>query len=104
MQRMAFKMKLFLEQEAEYKRRHDQIWPELKSLLKEAGISDYSIFLDGESNTLISILSVSDPENLNHLRQHSIMQEWWDYMENIMETNGDNSPVSIQLKEMFYMP
>jgi L-rhamnose mutarotase len=104
MYRMAFKMKLFPAQEAEYKRRHDQIWPELKSLLKEAGISDYSIFLDPETNTLIAILSVSDPGNLASLRQQTIMQQWWDYMANIMETNSDKSPVSIELKEMFYMP
>jgi L-rhamnose mutarotase len=32
------------------------------------------------------------------------MQQWWDYMANIMETNSDKSPVSIELKEMFYMP
>jgi L-rhamnose mutarotase len=104
MHRMAFKMKLFPAQEAEYKRRHDHIWPELKNLLKEAGISEYSIFLDPETNILIAIFSVSDPENLASLRQQTIMKEWWDYMENIMETNSDKSPVSIELKEMFYMP
>ncbi|MGB9142439.1 MAG: L-rhamnose mutarotase, partial [Aestuariivirga sp.] len=32
--------------EAEYKRRHDEIWPELLDLLHAAGISEYSIYLD----------------------------------------------------------
>ena len=42
--------------EAEYRRRHDEIWPELVALLKEAGVSDYSIHLDRETNTLFGVL------------------------------------------------
>jgi len=44
MQRVAFKMKLSKGKETEYEKRHDEIWPELKSLLKVTGIEDYSIF------------------------------------------------------------
>ncbi len=52
MQRIAFKMQLRKGYEAEYKKRHDEIWPELKSLLKATGISEYSIFLDEQTNSL----------------------------------------------------
>jgi L-rhamnose mutarotase len=102
--RLAFKMKLFPGKEAEYKKRHDEIWPELQGLLKEAGISEYSIFLDEETNSLFGVLKVTDPQNLNTLPKQEVMQRWWRYMADIMEANPDNSPVSIPLKEVFYLP
>jgi len=104
MPRVAFKMKLFPGQAAEYKKRHDEIWPELKSLLKTTGIEDYSIFLDEETNILFGVLKVGDEAKLDELPGHPVMQKWWSYMKDIMETNQDNSPVSTGLKEVFYLP
>ena len=104
MDRVAFKMKLFPGCEAEYKRRHDEIWPELSALLKEAGISEYSIFLDETTNSLFGVLKAEDPSKLDDLPSHAVMQRWWKYMGDIMESNPDNSPVSIPLKEVFYLP
>jgi len=104
MDRVSFKMKLFPGQEAEYKKRHDEIWPELSALLKEAGVSDYSIFLDSTTNDLIGVLKVTDKANLDTLPAKAIMQKWWAYMGDIMESNPDNSPVSVPLKEVFYLP
>lgn len=103
MHRIAFKMKLFKGQEAEYKRRHDEIWPELKSLLKRNGIREYSLFLDEETNILFGVLNIDDPSLLNKLPAEPIMQKWWAYMRDIMESHPDNSPVSIPLKEVFYL-
>lgn len=97
-------MKLFPGKEAEYKKRHDEIWPELSALLKDNGISEYSIFLDGETNSLFGVLNVTDAKNLDALPAHEVMQRWWKYMADIMESNPDNSPVSIPLKEVFYLP
>jgi L-rhamnose mutarotase len=37
------------------------------------------------------------------LGDNPIVQKWWAYMADIMETNPDNSPVSIPLPECFYM-
>ena len=102
--RVAFKMKLFPGKEAEYKKRHDEIWPELQALLKEKGISEYSIFLDESTNSLFGVLAITDPENLDTLPQQEVMQRWWKYMADIMEANDDNTPVSIPLKEVFYLP
>jgi L-rhamnose mutarotase len=104
MQRIAFKMKLFAGHAAEYKKRHVEIWPELKSLLKQTGIEDYSILLDEETNTLFGILKVEDEAKLDDLPAHPVMKKWWNYMKDIMETNEDNSPVSVRLKEVFYLP
>ena len=102
--RLAFKMKLFPGFEEEYKKRHDEIWPELVQLLQEAGISDYSIFLDEETNSLFGVLKITDPKNIESLPQQEVMKRWWKYMGDIMESNADNSPVSVPLKEVFYLP
>lgn len=103
MQRIAFTMKLFPGYEAEYKRRHATIWPELQSLLKGAGISEYSIFLDEETLLLFACMVVDDPDKLNQLPGHPVMQKWWDQMKDIMESYPDNSPVTRPLNEVFYM-
>ncbi len=104
MQRVAFKMKLFKGYEEEYKKRHDEIWDELKELLKRSGINDYSIFLDETTNDLIGYLQIDDAKKLDELPNEPVMKKWWAYMKDIMETNEDNSPVNIPLKEVFYLP
>ena len=104
MTRVAFKMQLLKGFEEEYKRRHDEIWPELQSLLKDTGISEYSIFLDKTTNSLFGFLKAKDPTLLNNLPSHPVMQRWWKYMGDIMETNPDNSPVQTPLEEVFCLP
>jgi L-rhamnose mutarotase len=104
MQRVAFKMKLFAGNAEEYKKRHDAIWPELKSLLKTTGINEYSIFFDEETDILFGVLGIEDPTKLDELPGHPVMRKWWNYMKDIMETNEDGSPVSVGLKEVFYLP
>ena len=104
MSRIAFKMKLNKGKEDEYKKRHDAIWPELQLLLKESGISDYSIFLDEETNILFGVMNVEDDLKLDELPDYPVMKKWWTYMRDIMETNVDYSPISIPLKEVFYLP
>ena len=104
MMRVAFKMKLFPGFEDEYKKRHDTIWPELKELLKTTGIEGYSIFLDEETNSLFGVLRIPDKMKLDELPHHPVMKKWWAYMKDVMESNPDNSPVSVPLKEVFYLP
>ena len=103
MQRIAFKMKLYKGSEAEYKKRHALLWPELIALLKDAGIADYSIFLDEATGDLFGYLTAGDSITLAELPKQQVMQRWWDYMKDIMETNTDNSPVSIPLEEVFFL-
>jgi L-rhamnose mutarotase len=103
MQRVAFKMKLFSGCEAEYRERHNKIWPELVTLLKQNGISDYSIFLDEETNILFGVLKIENAEMLNKLPLAPVMQQWWSTLTDVMETREDNSPISIPLKEIFYL-
>jgi L-rhamnose mutarotase len=103
MQRYAFKMKLKPGQLAEYKKRHEEIWPELAQLLKDAGVSDYSIFLDEETNTLFAVQKQSGRSSQD-LGSTAIVQKWWAYMADLMDTNPDNSPVTVPLPEVFHLP
>ena len=104
MKRLSFKMQLHKGCEEEYLKRHDEIWPELQSLLKNRGISEYSIFLDKSSGSLFGVMKVEDPAVLDKLPAEPVMQRWWKYMADIMDTNADHSPVSIPLDEVFYLP
>jgi L-rhamnose mutarotase len=103
MEKLAFKMKLLPGFESEYKKRHDEIWPELVMLLKEHGISDYSIFLDSETLILFAVFKISDKIQLENLPKTALMKKWWVFMADIMEVKPDNSPLSISLEPVFYM-
>jgi L-rhamnose mutarotase len=103
MKSIAFKMKLNAGQVDEYKKRHDEIWPELQKLLKDNGIYDYSIFLDEETNVLFAVQKQSGNGSSQDLGSTEIVQKWWKHMADIMETNPDNSPITVPLKEVFYM-
>ena len=103
MQRHAFKMRLNPGMEAEYPRRHDAIWPDLVQLLKDTGISNYSIHLDRETMTLFGYLERRDDHTMDDLPNQPVMKRWWAHMGDIMATNPDGSPIAIPLAETFYM-
>ena len=67
MQRYAFKMFLNPGEAHEYRRRHDAIWPELKALLSETGVRNYSIFLDPDTDTLFAYLERTDDHGMDDL-------------------------------------
>lgn len=103
MLRNAFILKLKPGFEDEYKRRHDEIWPELVKELHAVGISDYGIFLDEATGNLFGVQKLREDHASAELPGKAIMKQWWAYMADIMETNPDNSPVCIPLREVFYM-
>lgn len=103
MERVAFKMKVFPGREAEYKKRHDDIWPELSELLAAFGIRDYSIFLDPETNILFTTHRKTEPNRLGELFDQPVMKKWFVHMGDIMDTNPDKTPVQIPLVEVFHM-
>jgi L-rhamnose mutarotase len=88
----------------EYRRRHDAIWPELADLLRNAGISDYWIFLDPETGALFATLQLSDNHQREALPSHPVMRRWWDHMADIMEVAPDNKPREWPLQPMFHLP
>ena len=103
MTRVAFVMKLKPGMKEEYRRRHNELWPELEELLRNSGVSDYSIFLHEQSNTLFAVQRVSGEGGSQDLGSEPVVQKWWEYMADIMETNPDNSPVTVPLEEVFYL-
>jgi L-rhamnose mutarotase len=104
MEQIAFRMRLNPGQAAEYERRHDAIWPELASLLKETGISDYSIFLDEGDGALFAVLRRAEGHRMGALPAHEVMRRWWVYMADIMAANPDSSPVVVPLRRVFHLP
>ncbi|MCF6301592.1 MAG: L-rhamnose mutarotase [Devosiaceae bacterium] len=103
-EKYAFKMKLRPGMALEYKRRHEKIWPQLSTLLRHAGIRDYSIHLDRETNILFGVMWRKTDHDSEALAQTEIMRKWWDHMADIMEVNSDNQPVSSALETMFHLP
>lgn len=103
-EKYAFKMRLNPGMRDEYKARHDAIWPELVALLREAGISDYSIHFDAETNSLFGVLWRADDHGMADLPKSPVMRRWWEHMADIMETYDDNEPVATPLETLFHMP
>ncbi|GAB0112542.1 L-rhamnose mutarotase [Acidisoma sp. C75] len=103
MEQIAFRMQLNPGQAAEYRRRHDAIWPELVVVLREAGVRDYSIFLDAERHVLFAVLRRVADHGMARLPEEAIMRRWWAFMGDIMQTEADGAPVVIPLQPMFHM-
>lgn len=103
MEKHCFKMQLNPGMAAEYKRRHDEIFPELVTLLRDAGVSDYSIFLDEETHILFAVMWRRKNHTLSKLPDTEIMQKWWAHMADVMETNDKNEPLTTDLKLVFHM-
>ena len=97
------KMKLKPGHVAEYKKRHDEIWPELARELHSAGVSDFSIFLDEETLTLFAVQKLSDNNTVAELPKSPVVREWWNYVAPLMEVQPDNQPVSRPLEEVFHL-
>ncbi|MBU5361079.1 L-rhamnose mutarotase [Enterococcus raffinosus] len=97
----AIRMNLNPGAKAEYQKRHDELWPEMREMLKEHGALSYSIFLDPKSNQLFGYLEIEDEEKWKQVSTTAINQKWWTYMKELMETNPDDSPVSIDLESVF---
>jgi len=103
MKRHAFKMKLKPGVAAEYKKRHDEIWPALLAELRAAGVFDYSIFFDEATLTLFAVQKLADENSAAGLPQSPVVRKWWDSMAPLMEVNADHSPVVTPLREVFHL-
>ncbi|PSL18891.1 L-rhamnose mutarotase [Shimia abyssi] len=104
MEKFAFCMTLHAGKLDEYKRRHDEIWPELSALLKDAGIEDYSIHYHADTRQLFGVLRRTSNHSMYELPDHPIVKRWWAHMADIMDTNPDNSPVVVDLEQVFHLP
>lgn len=103
MKRKGFIMKVYADKHEEYEKRHNEIWPEMVEELRRHGARNYSIFLDKDTNQLFGYIEIEDEEKWNQMAQTAINQKWWKFMKPLMETNPDNSPVTVDLTEVFHM-
>lgn len=103
MEKVAFVMTLKPGYEQEYKKRHDEIWPELVEELKNAGVSDYSIFYEESSNKLFAVLNREDGHTMDALPDNAVVKKWWQHMADIMDTHEDNEPVATDLRKVFHL-
>jgi len=101
--RKAFVMEVYPDQHEEYEKRHNEIWPEMVKELKNHGAHNYSIFLDKKTNQLFGYIEIEDEEKWKQMSLTEINQKWWAFMEPVMKTNSDNSPVTKDLKEVFHL-
>ncbi len=101
--RKAFLMQVNADAHDEYERRHRPIWTELEAILKNHGVSNYSIFLEKETSQLFGYVEISSEELWNQIAETEICKKWWAFMKDVMPTNADNSPISVELKEVFHL-
>jgi L-rhamnose mutarotase len=97
----AIRMRVFPDKHDEYKKRHDELWPEMREMLKAHGCKKYNIWLDEETHYLFGYLEIEDEEIFSKTADTAINRKWWDYMSDVMDTNENNSPVSINLTQVF---
>lgn len=84
MERVAFTMRVKPGQEAEYRQRHEAVWPEMLRALKDAGCANYSIYMKGQD--LFAYMEVNDFERFKrHIAASGDAQRWEAQMAAIME-------------------
>jgi len=103
MVRKAFVMKVRPTAHDEYRRRHDAIWPELAATLHAHGVTSYSIFLDAERSLLFAYVELESLVRWEAIAGTAVCRRWWAYMRDVMETHPDDSPVSLDLAEVFHL-
>jgi L-rhamnose mutarotase len=101
--RKAFVMSVNAGQEAEYARRHQPIWDELAAVLRAHGAHNYSIFLHAETRQLFGYVEIEDEARWAAIAKTEVCQRWWKFMGDIMPSNPDHSPVSLELREVFHL-
>ena len=99
----AFLMSVNPDMHAEYEKRHNPIWEDLEEVLKSHGVHNYNIFINPENNQLFAFVEIENEERWNAIAKTEPCRRWWAYMKDIMPSNPDNSPVSLELKEVFHI-
>jgi L-rhamnose mutarotase len=101
--RKTFLMTLKPGNQDEYERRHQPIWPELQKVLKEHGVSNYSIFLNRSTDELFAYAEIKSEASWQQIAETEVCRRWWAYMKDLMLTNPDNSPLMIGLDRIFHL-
>ncbi|MEO6711439.1 MAG: L-rhamnose mutarotase [Planctomycetota bacterium] len=98
--RRAWVMKLKPGNEALYKKRHDELWPEMRSLMERGNVLSFSIYRYGL--LLFAYQDLRDDGASEESWSAELSGRWWASMAPLMETNSDLSPVEEPVEEMFH--
>jgi len=105
MQRVGFVLKVRPDRLVEYKKRHEQVWPEMLAALRETGWHNYSLFLR-EDGLLFGYLETPDFEKaLADMAERDINARWQAEMAPFFEALGGRRADQgmLQLEEVFHL-
>lgn len=100
---IAFRMTLVDGQIELYRKRHDEIWPELEAALRRAGVLEYRIFNEPGSSDLFAVMRRKKAHGLDALAASTIMRRWWDMMADVTTTGPDGIPIQRELRQAYNM-
>lgn len=103
MQRLCFTFDIYEGKEAEYKKRHDEIWPELVAAIKEAGFRNYSLFRRGTQIVGYCEFEVNMEKSFAKLGEHEANARWAKWFEDIIVNLTDNSGNLMVMQEVWHL-
>ena len=102
--RKSFRMTLKEGKLDEYKKKHDNVWPEITEVLTNAGVTNYSIYYHEKDNTLIEYMELKENNTFDKLEDLDILKKWNVYMKDLLVTisEDDATPGVNELAEVFH--
>ena len=100
---IAFRLTLVAGQLEAYRKRHDEIWPELEDALRAAGIVEYRIFNRPGDTALFAVMRRKKNHGLDALVASPVMRRWWNMMQDVTVTGPDGVPVQQILEPVYVM-
>ncbi len=105
MERYAWKAAIRPGKRAEYIRRHDEIWPEMKEVLRSAGIVNYSIWLSGEEVFGYYECEKGAAYAARVQAESPVVDRWNEFMKDVLDMPADEETgAQPHLEEVFYLP
>ena len=103
MERILFTMEIFPGTEAEYKRRHDEIWPEMVEALRDSGVANYSLFRRG---TEIIAYAECTPDAVTAFRTAGatdVNRRWATWFQDVISRISDADGNLLRVEEVWHM-
>ena len=105
MKRVCFMLKVRAERLEEYRRRHNQVWPEMLDALRATGWHNYSLFLRPDG-LLVGYLETPDfAQARARMQDHPVNARWQAEMAPFFESlgNGTADASMVPLEEVFHL-
>lgn len=103
MERFCFKMLIREGQEGEYKRRHDEIWPELVAEIEAAGVSNYSLFRRGREVIAYCECEPDVATAFGKLGESEVNAQWSEYFADVLEELVDADGNLFEAEEVWHL-